>query len=143
MITPILAAISRQEIGLAYALAGMLMAVVFGCLGMYLVHRRRAMWHETARLALEKGQPIPPQPPEWGDRQSQSHEKGSDFRGGLVLIAIGAGLFLFLESFIGRNLGYLGAIPGFIGVALLLHGAAAALLRKKTDDQKEGGAAHS
>ena len=42
--------------GFVFGLAGMGIGLVFGVLGMYFAHRRRVMWHETARIALEKGQ---------------------------------------------------------------------------------------
>ncbi len=54
---------------------------------MYMGHRARQMRHETIRLALEKGQPLPPEvlgPP----RQDKAR--------GIRLIALGIGLGLFL-----------------------------------------------
>ena len=58
-------------------------------------------------------------------------EKANDLRSGLVLIAVGAGLYLFLGSLAGRSLGLVGAIPGFIGVALLLNALLSATFRRK------------
>ena len=85
-----------METGLYLGLAGLAAGIIFGGLGMYFHHRRQALWHETARIALEKGQPLPPLP---NDEPAQSHEdKKNDFRGGLVLIAVGAGLYLFLAA---------------------------------------------
>lgn len=122
-------AVSGMELGLYLGLAGLIAAIIFGGLGMYFHHRRQALWHETARIALEKGQPLPPLQDE---ETSQSHErKDNDFRSGLVLIAVGAGLFFFLNAFLGRAFGLVGAIPGFIGVALLLYALLNAVFKRK------------
>lgn len=90
--------------------------------GMYFQNRRREMWHQTARIALEKGQPLPLLPDEQSARPSTppAEESRNDLRGGLVLIGTGIGLYLFLGTFISPGLGYVGAIPGFIGVALII-----------------------
>ena len=98
--------------------------------------RRREMWHQTARVALEKGQPLPPP-----DKQEETSRSGlpsgpRDIRAGLILIAVGAGLALFLGKVHSVGMGYMGVIPGFIGVALLLYGVVQTKLQKATD--KEG-----
>ena len=85
------------------------------------IQRRHELWHETARVALEKGQPLPPMPADVAPSPEQAMPT-NDIRTGLILIAGGAGLYLFLGSLISRSMGYVGAIPGFIGVALLLFG---------------------
>jgi hypothetical protein len=90
---------------------------------MYFKHQRQRMWHDTARLALEKGQPLPSMPDEGGQPR-----KASDVKAGLVLIAVGIGLSLFFglvdSSRSGgfHSRGFMGAIPALIGVALLLYG---------------------
>jgi hypothetical protein len=86
------------------------------------IQRRHQLWHETARVALEKGQPLPPMPADVAPPPPSDTKPGNDIRTGLILIATGAGLFLFLNALVGRGLGLVGAIPGFIGVALLLFG---------------------
>jgi hypothetical protein len=101
-------------------------------------HRQRQMWHETARLALEKGQPLPPMP--GGEKQgglpSAETMAHHDIRGGLVLLALGVGLWLtFLH--IGGNYQFIGAIPGFIGIALLIFGVGRALLARRKTDRAE------
>lgn len=103
--------------------AGMIFAGVIVVSDMYFKNQRRAMWHETARIALEKGQPVPPLPDDVA-RGEPSRPMGAtnDIRAGLICIAAGAALYVFLGSFIDRGLGLVGAIPGFIGVALLLFG---------------------
>src|ERR1019366_1256302 len=79
-------------------------------------HRRHEMWHETARVALEKGQPLPPLPDDMQQqRQPRVRAEGTnDLRSGLILIGVGAGLYLFLNALAGRGLGLVGAMPGFI-----------------------------
>lgn len=86
------------------------------------IQRRHQLWHETARVALEKGQPLPPMPADVAPPPITENKPANDIRTGLILIATGAGLFLFLNMLVGRGLGFVGAIPGFIGVALLLFG---------------------
>jgi len=122
-------AVSGIELGLYMGLAGMASGIIFGGLGMYFHHRRQAMWHETARIALEKGQPLPPLQDQ--ETSQQRENKCNDFRTGLVLVAVGAGLYLFLNAFLGPSFGLVGAIPGFIGVALLLFALLNALFSRK------------
>ena len=97
---------------------------------MYYNNRRRELWHETARLALEKGQPLPALPTDDEPHRRRPEDRGNDIR-----IGVGLGLYLFLSSLVGRSLGYVGAIPGFIGVALLLYGLFSALTRRKHSDR--------
>src|SRR4051812_31365459 len=79
---------------------------------MYFKHQRRRMWHDTARLALEKGQPLPAMPNDDGRYRGRR----SDVRSGLVLIAVGVGLFLMFGANPDRHgPGFVGAIPGLIG----------------------------
>ena len=102
-------------------------------------HRRHELWHETARVALEKGQPLPPMPDDMQPKPPlpTCAEKANDLRSGLVLIAVGAGLYLFLGSLVGRGLGLVGAIPGFIGVALLLNALLSAIFKRKDTSAAE------
>ena len=99
-------------------------------MSLYFKHRQRQMWHETARLALEKGQPIPTQgaPDAFRDRP---HGGGTDLnhhdlRGGLVLMAVGLGLYWFI--------GPVGYIPGFIGVALVVYALISRIFPAKKSD---------
>lgn len=83
--------------------------------------RRTKLWHETARLALEKGQPVP----NIWDGCSSWRSRGGwggrawDFRRGLVLIAVGCGLYLGLAE-VHPSARFFAAIPAFMGVALLV-----------------------
>lgn len=115
-------AISLAQLIPIVAIAGGLLVASIAIIGGLLTaHRRQQMWHETARIALEKGQPLPPMPDD-EELESKPAERGGDIRVGLILIAVGAGLYVFLGQLVSRNLGYVGAIPGFIGIALLLFG---------------------
>jgi len=116
-------AISGLQIGLVFGLAGMAFVAFFGFLGMYFHNRRTEQWHQTARLALEKGQPLPTMPTEETEVTSPRREAAGDIRSGLILIAVGVGLYLFLGRFISPGLGVVGAIPGLIGLSLLLYGS--------------------
>jgi hypothetical protein len=116
--------------------AAIILAGVCAVSGMYFHNRRRELWHETARIALEKGQPLPPLDPEQTAEVQEvrkARDANHDVRGGMVLIAVGAGLWLMLGA-ISPNARYIGAIPGFIGVALLLY---AVLFGRKPDNSSD------
>ncbi len=105
-------------------LAGIILGGMIAITAMHFHNRRREMWHETARLALEKGQPLPPLMAEHDtDSPRASHRSNgrNDVRAGLVLIAVGVGLSIFFMGIRARPLAGVGAIPGLIGVALLLY----------------------
>lgn len=86
-------------------------------IGRYFRFRREKMWHETTRLALEKGQPLPAN---WSEAHSRCGRGGAswDIRRGLVLIAVGAALAIALHP----HERLWAAVPGFIGIAFLLFG---------------------
>jgi len=102
-----------------------IVGVVFGCMVpiaivaivFYSRHRRLKMHHETIRAMVEKGMPIPPEmaagtrgDPLLGN--SDPRQGRSDFRGGLMLVAIGAALLMIA--------GKVGWILVFIGTARLV-----------------------
>lgn len=105
---------------------------------LYFRNQQRRMWHETARLALEKGQPLPPDfvaPPE--AQPEKNGRRRCDVRAGLILIAVGVALYLAWKHS-GMDISFYAAIPGFIGVALLLNSLFDALRSGKSsarDDQ--------
>lgn len=126
-----------EFITLFIPLAGIALAGVITVSSLYFQHKRRELWHETARIALEKGQPLPAIPGDdadkhgpLGTRGDRPRERG-DLRPGLILIGVGVGLFLFFQGIHGP-LAYVAAIPGFIGVALLLNGLIELFTRPKT-----------
>lgn len=117
MPTLLIAEISgAQWIAIAAILGGLTFTILLIAFGLKFVQRRQELWHETARIALEKGQPLPPLPPDM--RHDKHPRKDSDIRTGLILVATGAGLYLFFASFI-PGLRFVAAIPGFIGIGLL------------------------
>lgn len=131
-----------SPIVIIFAIGAMLLIIVVPVAALYFNHKRSELWHQTARLALEKGQPLPGGlsddpadilPPrvdlaEWtAARRAQSRSRS--VKAGLVLIALGAGIQVFLYS-VRARVGWVGAVPGFIGVALLLHSAFESLLDK-------------
>ena len=87
--------------------------------------KKAELHHQTIQLALEKGQPLPPEllnPPV----AAEPKIKVSDRKSGLILIAVGVGLYAFFAG-IGGDLRmsggfrWVGLIPGLIGVALLIN----------------------
>lgn len=109
-----------QIIAIVAIISGVLLIAVIIVSGLKFAQRRHELWHETVRVALEKGQPIPPNPDE-PTQHDRIEENRNDIRSGLILIAIGVSLALFFVSIGAPQVRYVGAIPGFIGVALLIH----------------------
>jgi hypothetical protein len=76
----------------------------------------------TIRLAIEKGQPLPPELL----KEGAPREKADDRKAGLILVAVGVGSFIALRvaDFIDvRNIEWFAAVPFLIGVALLINHA--------------------
>ncbi len=101
-----------------------ILGVVCGCtvpiaivgLIVYFNHRRNQMTHETMRAMIEKGMPIPPELLTKLHQDSPSQDRPyrarNDFRGGLILVGVGAGLLMIA--------GKVGWILVFIGAARLV-----------------------
>jgi hypothetical protein len=112
---------------------------------------KEQLWHDTARLALEKGQPIPPRAPsdeeikaplppsgdhpaEW-ERVRRANRRRKDIRNGLLLAAVGAGFYFSGDhGHFTRAGGFLTYIPLFIGAALILNGLLDGLFSHSSDD---------
>ncbi len=95
--------------------------------------QRQKLWHETARVALEKGQPVPLAPSFKSEEEKKQNESpiARDIRAGLILFAIGGGLYFGSRQIqFGPGL-FAFYIPIFIGVALLLNAGLSMLLGKK------------
>lgn len=118
----------------------MIIAVVVGpgWIRSYYASRERDRMHETLRVALEKGQPMPPEllatlqgrEPD-GLVPPASTGGDGDLRRGIVLVAVGLGLAGLGWGFdyglpdeagpiVGGIVAGAGAIPGMIGVAYLV-----------------------
>jgi len=120
-----------ETITLVGLVGGMLMGAVIVVAALYFQNQKRQQWHETARLALEKGQPVPPLPKsdeeleltpppgaslaEW-EAMRRARSRRGGLKGGLILIAVGAGMFIMMGTDAGRP----GAIPALVGVALIV-----------------------
>lgn len=104
---------------------GMPIAIV--ALFVALRHRRNRMMHETLRAMVEKGVPIPPELLATGGAMpgasNGAHHAYKDLRWGLVLIALGGGLYIVA--------GKIALIPLFIGVALLIVWAIGSIANKR------------
>lgn len=107
-----------QWIAIIAILGGLTFTSLLIIFGLKFVQRRQELWHETARVALEKGQPLPPLPRDM--QHTKDPNENNDLRAGLVMLATGAGLYLFFAVFI-PPLRFVAAIPGFIGIALVLY----------------------
>ncbi|HXA14192.1 MAG TPA: hypothetical protein VNW23_03625 [Opitutaceae bacterium] len=108
--------------------------IVLGSIKQYFRWKRTQLWHETARIALEKGQPLPKTELDCMlDKGMTRHRPWGawrDVRRGLVLIAIGAALYIALP----QDSATWAAIPGFIGIACLLIGLFSFLQSDRSSD---------
>jgi hypothetical protein len=99
--------------------------IVIVGLQLYFRHRKNIVLHETLRVMVEKGVPIPPEMFKKPEQQSMEHDKSdgkrprNDLRAGLILTGIGIGTVMLA--------GKAGYIILFIGVAFVV----ASLLEKK------------
>jgi hypothetical protein len=120
-------------VGILVPITLFVVALLIVAVVLYFKHQNRRQWHETARLALEKGQPIPnaqamldagaPPKPENGNTSRR------DIRAGLILLALAAGLYFGGAELHVPTAGIY--IPGFIGLALLLNALITYLITKK------------
>ena len=92
----------------------------------FFIYRSRQETQKTLRMAIEKSDSLPP---EFLDTLKSLQKKpktpANDVRAGLILIAIALGLVAldFIKGgYMLGNLSGVAAIPGFIGVALLILG---------------------
>lgn len=62
-------------------------------------HRAREMRYQTIRLALEKGQPLPPELLRDAERHGRSRHARNDLQRGVIMLFLGLGVsgFLFLS----------------------------------------------
>jgi hypothetical protein len=134
LLQPLLADISSVPwVALVAVAGGIILTIVIIVGGLMIAYHRQKQWHETARLAMEKGVPLPPLPdmPPAAQAEFSDNGPGRDFRAGLISLATGAGLFLCLDALLGRWMAYVGAIPGFIGIALILYATGSLIFSRK------------
>lgn len=110
------------EMSVIIVVFSLIFGAIMGIAGMIFAHQKQKLWHETTRLALEKGQPVPVDTSEMEpSRPSTGQPEQHDLRGGLVLIAVGVGSYIFLSAIATHQVALLAYIPGLIGVALIVH----------------------
>jgi hypothetical protein len=125
--------VGMTELAFLIAIAGMILGGTVAIAAMYFHHQRQRMRHEIARVALEKGLPVP----EFAEHTTFHHSTRKDdfgrrdLRDGLILIGVGAGIYMFFTSVGAAEARFLGAIPGFIGVAMLVNALFSALWPRK------------
>ena len=111
---------------------------------LYFKYQRQRLWHETARIALEKGQPLPVNSAK-DEQESHSPRARNDLRTGMILIAVSVGLMLTPWRFNGleqvNGLWFGAAIPGCIGVALLLNALLTAVVSHFTKKNRSDNSA--
>ena len=108
-IMPFLIPLAGMALGLAGLIAGTLEKL-----------QKRRLRHELLRVALEKGQPLPPELLEEAPRRRSRDDR----RSGLVSIAVGVGVYLLFRAIaVWPGLQWIGVVPVLIGVALLLNWA--------------------
>ncbi len=128
--SPLLAGIENSIFPYLVPLAGIGIAITAIILGGIEKLQKRRLRHELLRIALEKGQPLPP---ELLDEKTAERAERDDRRSGLIALAVGLALYLFLGLLIPTaGVKWVALIPGFIGLALLLNWA----LERGGDDRQ-------
>ncbi len=119
-------------VGTVFGFTALMIAIVA-----YGRFRNQRLRHETIRLAIEKGQPLPA---DVLDPVRRRDPRTADLRRGLVLLALGlgAGLFLYFANPPGapEHTRAVGFVPGLMGVAYLVSHA---LARPNARDPQAGG----
>jgi hypothetical protein len=93
--------------------------------------QREKLWHETARAAIDKGQPLPPAAANWSGYGRWGRCGGAWVWGrGLIWIAFGVGLYLVDKGGIGKW----APLPFCIGVAMLVVGLIQSFCSSKDDN---------
>ena len=121
----------HQVVNELIPIAGIILAGVITVSAMYFSHHQKKMVHDTARLALEKGLPLSPEFLASLSSASAKSGKGArnDIRTGLILIAVGIGMIFFMRFM--DELRFMGAIPGLVGIVLLLYGTLEPIFSQK------------
>ncbi len=113
---------------------GGLIAVV----ALVMKNQERMRWHETARIALAKGLPIPNMPDSWSPQSptpGRHRQRMGLITAGLINVAVGIGLYFGLSAipgaWVARDFAF---IPALCGVALMIGAAIDLLLSRKFPD---------
>ncbi len=119
-------------VGTVFGFTALIIAIVA-----YGRFRNQKLRHETIRLAIEKGQPLPA---EVLDPARRRDPHTADLRRGLVLVALGlgAGLFFYFSTPPGapEHTWAVGFVPGLMGIAYV---ASHFLARPKARDPQTAG----
>jgi hypothetical protein len=139
MTPSLLAQFDPAILGAIMPIASLVFVIAIIAIKKHAETQRQKLWHETARVALEKGQPVPLVPAFKPEEEKKRNESpiARDIRAGLILFAIGAGLYLGSRQIqFGPGL-FAFYIPVFIGAALLLNAGISVLMGKKdnSDDK--------
>ena len=94
-------------VGIVFFTSAVIVATV-----LHFIQRAKELKHQTIRLALEKGQPLPP-------GLLEDKPRGNDLSTGVKDIFFGVGLSLFFY-FVHPQLWSVGLIPGFLGLGYLV-----------------------
>ena len=107
-----------EAVAILVPLSSFAMIIAIIGIGVSAKVKRNNAWHQTIRLMIEKGQPIPP---ELLRPQVASRRPRSDLRSGLLFVALGAAVMIaaWMGHFQGIVLG-LSLVPLFIGIAFLI-----------------------
>lgn len=95
--------------------------------------RDRADMQKTIRMAIERGEALPPDLLDNLRPRKKPKTPMNDIRAGIILIAVAIGMMTWryiAHGSIGGDFAGLAAIPGCIGVALLLLGIIGSMTRK-------------
>lgn len=100
--------------------------------------RNNAELQKTVRAAIEKGETLPPEFIASLQRSvPRAKTPMNDVRAGLILVAVAGGIIIWNlmdNGYVGGNLSGIAAIPGLIGVALLILGIIGLNTRKSDKD---------
>ena len=109
---------ASDEVQLFVPLAFFACVAVVAALVMVGYHRYTVQRHETLRAMIDKGMQIPPEL--LGEAGPRGASPRRDLRRGILLVATGLGLGLFLLIGSGVQECLLGLIPAFIGAGYLV-----------------------
>ncbi len=136
-------------LGVMIPIVAIIMGVGIGMLRLWLDYRNKRdifRLHHAERLAaIEKGIELPPLPPEFflGYPSPRAvGEPARTLRNGLVLLFLGAAIFLALRAETGLVNAWWGLIPAAIGVAYLLYYALVGHRREAGGGRADGTAVH-